>query len=125
MSQRSFLDEDSGTAVMEPPRKPAREVPPEVQAKDRAIEQVLDNAGLPWQERAERVLRGMTASEVTGEDVRLACEAQGVRPHHHNAWGGLTSRFVSLGLLVPTGRYVAMKAKGSHARKTQVYYRRG
>ena len=122
MQPRILFDDDSATAVMEPPR---REVPPEVRAKDAAIEQVLDNAGLSWQERATAVLRGMTASEVTGEDVRLACEARGVRPHHHNAWGGLTSRFVSQGLLVPTGRYVAMKAKGSHARKTQVYYRRG
>ena len=123
--QTTLFETGHGTAVMEPPHKAAREVPPEVQAKDAAIDQVLDNAGLSWQERATAVLRGMTASEVTGEDVRLACEARGVRPHHHNAWGGLTSRLVKAGLLVPTGRYVAMKAKGSHARKTQVYYRRG
>lgn len=97
----------------------------EAQARDEALERVLDNAGLSWQERATAVLRSMSASEVTGEDIRLACMARGIQPHHHNAWGGLISRFVSDGLLVATGRYVAMKAKGSHARKTQVYYRRG
>ena len=124
MQPRSLFDDDqsSDTAVMER-NQPAK--PPEAQARDAAIDQVLNNAGIPWQERAERVLRIMTASEVTGEDVRMACKARGVEPHHHNAWGGLISRFVSAGLLVPTGRYVAMQAKGSHARKTQVYYRRG
>lgn len=125
MQSRLFDDDDSATAVMEPPPQSSRHVPPEVAARDEALERVVENAGTSWQDRATAVLRGMAASEVTGEDVRLACEAQGVRPHHHNAWGGMTARFVKEGLLVPTGRYVAMKAKGSHARKTQVYYRRG
>ena len=65
----------------------------------------------------------MPDSHVTGEDVRLACEAAGIRPHHHNAWGGLVREAIKQGLLVATGTYRSMKAKGSHARKTQVYRR--
>lgn len=132
MQPRSLFDDDPETtsdiAVMEAPAvEPVAPPQPrtEAHARDEALERVLDNAGLSWQDRATAILRSMSASEVTGEDIRLACMARGVHPHHHNAWGGLISRFVSEGLLVATGRYVAMKAKGSHARKTQVYYRRG
>lgn len=75
-----------------------------------------------WLDNAEAVVREMAATEVTGEDIRLACEAQGVISGKPNAWGGLTIRLVRCGLLVPTGRYVPMKDKSSHGRSTQVYY---
>jgi hypothetical protein len=93
----------------------------ELEARDEAMGRVADNAGQSWQEQAAAVVRGMSEREVTGEDIRLACEAMDVRPHHHNAWGALTNLLIRDGLLVPTGMYRPMKAIGSHARKTQVY----
>jgi hypothetical protein len=90
-------------------------------ARDAALDTVLDHAGQDWREQAKAVLHDMDDREVTGEDIRLACEAAGVRPHHHNAWGAFVASLVRDGLLIPTGRYVPMKAKGSHARKTQLY----
>lgn len=95
----------------------------ECTARDEALVRVSLNAGDDWRDAARAVLDLMPESEVTGEDVRLACEARGVRPHHHNAWGAVIAGFVRDGLLEPTGRYIPMRAKGSHARKTQVYRR--
>lgn len=90
-------------------------------ARDVAFSQVLDHAGEDWRVRAAIVVQRMRACEVTGEDVRISCEAANVKPHHHNAWGAFIAGLVRDGSLIPTGRYVAMKAKGSHARKTQLY----
>jgi hypothetical protein len=60
-------------------------------------------------------------SEVTGEEIRLRCEARGIEPHHHNAWGALIMGAIQKGLLKHTGRYAAMTVKRSHARRTPVY----
>lgn len=83
-------------------------------------QQALENAGVGWREQATAVVQDM-GGVVTGEDIRLQCEAAGVQPHHHNAWGGFVCALIRDGVLIPTGRYVPMKADGSHARKTQVY----
>lgn len=93
----------------------------EQNAKQAALARVLSHAGTSWRERAHAVFLDMQVNEVTGEDIRLACEDAGIRPHHPNAWGSFVSWLVNEGDIVPTGRYVAMRAKGSHARKTQVY----
>lgn len=90
-------------------------------ARDAALSRVLDNAGPNWRDAAHRVLHSLPQSELTGEDLRLACAAAGVIPHHHNAWGGFIASLVKAGYLVPVGKRVAMRAKGSHARKTDVY----
>jgi hypothetical protein len=93
----------------------------EQDAKQASLARVLSHAGTAWREQAHAVFLDMPVSEVTGEDIRLTCEDAGIRPHHPNAWGAFVSWLVNEGDLMPTGRYVPMKAKGSHARKTQVY----
>ena len=95
----------------------------EAAARDEAIDRVLEKAGDDWRELATGIVRSMAQLEVTGEDIRLACLAEGVGPHHHNAWGGLINQLIRDGVLHPTGRYTPMRARGSHARKTQIYTR--
>lgn len=108
-----------GTVFLEPPVEQSAK-----QARDEAIEQVLTNAGDDWRERALQVIRETPASfEFIGEDIRLSCEENGIRPHHPNAWGGLIASAVKAGLIVATGEYRTPKSKNSHARKSQVYRR--
>lgn len=95
----------------------------ELEARDEAIDRVLANAGDGWRSDVLSVLLAMREREVTGEDIRLACEAENIRPHHHNAWGGMIAGLVREGYLRPTGKYQPMRAVGSHGRKTQVYER--
>jgi hypothetical protein len=95
----------------------------ECAARDAALAQVGDNAGADWRIAARDVFDAMPEDEMTGEDIRLACEAAGVKPHHNNAWGAMVLTLVREGLLEPTNEYRPMRAKGSHARKTQVYRR--
>src|SRR5690606_16702339 len=95
----------------------------EATARDELLARVVENAGEDWRVAAMEVFRGIPGDELTGEDIRLACEAEGVRPHHHNAWGGFVGQLVREGSLLPTDQYRPMRAKGSHARKTQVYRR--
>jgi len=84
------------------------------------LDAVRENAGQPWQDQATDVLRSLSG-EVTGEDVRLECARRGIVPHHHNAWGSLVAYWVREGLLVPTGRYRAMRGTKAHGRETKVY----
>ena len=90
------------------------------QLRDEALERVLEHAGDDWRTQAAAIVETLRG-EVTGEDIRLACQEHGIEPHHSNAWGGFVAALVKDKTLIPTGLYVAMKAKGSHARKTQVY----
>ena len=94
--------------------------PDELAARDAAMAVVLDNADRDWREQATEIVRAL-GGEVTGEDIRLACKVEGIEPHHPNAWGAMVNAWIRDGLLEPTRRYVAMKATGSHGRKTQVY----
>lgn len=93
----------------------------EPHARDVSTAAVLRNAGSDWKADAVAVVERMRGDEITGESIRVECESRGVTPHHHNAWGSFVLSLVRSGVLVPTGRYVPMRAKGSHARKTQVY----
>lgn len=92
-------------------------------ARDNSLNVVLDNAGGEWQHRVREHVKQMTPGiEVRGENIRTACENLGAKPHHHNAWGAMIKTLVKEGYLeVIEGRFEAMQAKGSHARKTQVY----
>ena len=67
------------------------------------------------------ILRVWAGREATSEDFRLTCEEQGIVPHHHNAWGGLTMGLKKMGALIETGELRAMKSSRSHARRTMVY----
>ena len=95
----------------------------ELQAKDEALQTVLVNAGQDWKASAVAVVQSMTQAEVTGEDIRLACEEHNIKPHTPKAWGGFIASLIKSGMLKATGRRAAMRAKGSHARKTDVYVR--
>jgi hypothetical protein len=55
----------------------------------------------------------------TGEDIRAIYT--GHAPDHPNAYGAAICNAVRLGLLVKTGKYLAMKAKKSHSRSTPEY----
>lgn len=91
------------------------------QLRDEAVEAVVANAG-DWKQRATIIVNRIPAGEeVTGEDIRMMCIEQGIRPHHHNAWGGLISGFVNAGVLRWNGKIRPMKAARSHARSTKVY----
>lgn len=92
-----------------------------LELRDESLTRVLDNAGDDWRESVALIVAEMPEHELTGEDIRLECESRGVGPHHNNAWGGIVNHLIRQGVLQPTGRYQAMKAPGSHARKTQVY----
>jgi hypothetical protein len=62
--------------------------------------------------------------EGIGEDLRNALTDLGVPPPRHvNVWGVWTGNLVRAGLLVPTGEYRAMRAKGANARRSPVYVR--
>jgi hypothetical protein len=91
-------------------------------ARDEALARVAENAGEDWRTSALAVLAELP-DELTGEDIRLACLAAGVEPHHHNAWGSFICSLVREGVLVATGEYRPMRSPGSHARKTAVYRR--
>jgi hypothetical protein len=92
----------------------------EAASRDAGIAQVLENQEQGWRDEARDIVRGMSG-DFTGEDIRLACESVGATPKHHNAWGGFIMSLVRGHVIEPTGEYRAMRAKGSHARKTQVY----
>ena len=90
-------------------------------ARDQSLKQVAANAGITWKDHATDVVLLFRGQLMTGEDIRLECHKRNIAPHHPNAWGGFVMGLVRSKVLLPTDRYVAMRAKGSHARKTQVY----
>jgi hypothetical protein len=95
----------------------------ETVARDNAQTAVLDNAGVEWRQQVRDYIKGIApGTELRGEQVRTLCLDRGIKPHHHNAWGAMIKTLVKEGYLeVIDGKFEAMQAKGSHARKTQVY----
>ena len=92
------------------------------EARDFNLSRVTANAGSDFRKDAIAcILRVWNGREATSEDFRLTCEEQGIVPHHHNAWGGLTMGLKKMGALIETGELRAMKSSRSHARRTMVY----
>jgi hypothetical protein len=91
------------------------------QMRDEALDRVYSRAPDDWKAGSAKVVRSMKGQKVTGEDIRLACEARDLRPHHHNAWGAFISWLKRQRVIVGTGTYVNMKGPRSNARKTEVY----
>ena len=90
--------------------------------RDFNLSRVTTNAGSDFRRDAIAcILRVWSGREATSEDFRLTCEEQGIVPHHHNAWGGLTMGLKKMGALIETGELRAMKSSRSHARRTMVY----
>ncbi len=98
---------------------------PQVDSKrfrDAALQRVMDNAGRPFKERArDCIAQTWAGKKGTAEDFRITCVANGIKPHHHNAWGGLTMGLIHSGLIKDTGELAQMKARKSHRRKTPIY----
>lgn len=93
------------------------------QLRDQALSQVTSNAGSAWMDMAANLIQSQLAGrEVLAEDFRLLCEQQGVVPHHHNAWGGLTRCLVRRGVLQDTGRLGSSKDPRSHSRRQPIWY---
>lgn len=88
--------------------------------RDEGISRVSTNAGT-FIEQGLVALAGLAGGDYTGERVRAALLEQGIIPHHSNAWGALIKAAIRRGLLHPTGRFVPMRSKKSHAHTTQVY----
>lgn len=86
--------------------------------RDRALEQVERP---PWKDIAWDALQTLPSGTWTGEGIRIFLTRSIGKPHHHNAWGALIMRAVRNKVLTPTGRYVSMREKQSHARKTPEY----
>jgi hypothetical protein len=60
----------------------------------------------------------------TGEDIRrIWLRNGGLKPKHHNAWGGVISSAVRRGVLQKTGKRQNMKWTPSHSRTTDEYLR--
>jgi len=91
-------------------------------ARDAAVAQVLGNAGESWRHDAMTLIRERLAGqEVLAEEFRALCEAEGVKPHHCNAWGGLTAALVKAGVIEDTGRVGRSRDPRSHARRQPVW----
>ena len=91
-------------------------------ARDAAMAQVLEHAGETWRHDAMTLIRERLAGqEVLAEKFRSLCEAAGIRPHHCNAWGGLTAALVKAGVIEDTGRVEKSRDPRSHARRQPVW----
>ena len=91
-------------------------------ARDAALHQVLEHAGDSWRHDAMRLIRERLAGrEVLAEEFRALCEGEGIRPHHCNAWGGLTAALVRAGVIEDTGRVGKSRDPRSHARRQPVW----
>lgn len=91
-------------------------------ARDAGIALVTENSG-GFMPLALLLVSKLGPGEYIGEDVRRACNAAGLFPHHPNAWGSLIRTAIKRGYLTPTGDLDPMKFVKSHARKSMVYSR--
>lgn len=88
--------------------------------RDAALEQVNRDPG--FAERVQDVLvPRFIGTTISGEGVRLLCQAQHIEPHHHNAWGSAVNCLRRRGVLVPTGRWVSSMTVTSHATAIPMY----
>ena len=90
-------------------------------ARDAGQARVLDRAGEFHAQAVAVIRRRLAGTEVLAEEFRRACEQEGVTPHHHNAWGALTSWLVRHGVIEETGRLAKSRDPRSHARRQPVW----
>lgn len=91
--------------------------------RDKSLKQVSEN-NKRWLDQALTVIWLLPSGWIgTGEDIRREINKTRllVQPSHHNAWGALIGKAVRKKMIVPTGRYLKMTDKTSHARKTPEY----
>lgn len=90
--------------------------------RDAALAKVMSKAGESWRDDAIRLIRErLSGREVLAEEFRALCEQAGIRPHHCNAWGGLTASLVKAGVIEDTGRVERSRDPRSHARRQPVW----
>ena len=90
--------------------------------RDAGMAKVMGKAGESWRDNAIQLIRErLSGREVLAEEFRAVCEAEGVRPHHCNAWGGLTVALVKAGVIEDTGRVEKSRDPRSHARRQPVW----
>ena len=95
-----------------------------VAAKRAGMEQVLNNAGEPWQDRAMSLMRQFVRvrREFIGEEFRLFAVERGLpEPHHPNAWSALWRAVAAGGLARITDRTRPMQVVRSHGRRSPVW----
>lgn len=90
-------------------------------AKEAALDSVRENAGRWFDLARAEAHRSLPPFVMTGEGIRQYLTVLVGEPHHHNAWGALISTLVKDGLIVPTGRWLPMTQRSSHARRTPEY----
>lgn len=88
-----------------------------VARKWRAIKKVVH----PWfRNEVHAFVDRLPSGHYTGEDIHHLAEAEGIIPHHHNAWGGVMNGLVGTKLQF-TGEWEPMKVPQSNARLTPIY----
>jgi hypothetical protein len=95
-----------------------------VSERDIGIARVL-RANSTWSEDVsawiDNLPHGWTG---TGEDIRrIWFRNGGLKPKHHNAWGGVIFGALKRGTLIRTGKRKHMMFTTSHSRTTDVYVR--
>ena len=102
-----------------PPEAPSS---PGEALKADGMTQTLERAGTAFVDRACAVIQKVHAGErLLAETWRATCEEHGVRPHHPNAWGALTSSMSRRGVIRPTGEFVKATSKRNHAHPYQLW----
>jgi hypothetical protein len=92
-------------------------------ARDKSLAQVMGH-NEKWTARALNYIRLIGAGTIlTGETIRERLVIAGIEPGHPNAWGSLIRLASRHRLIEPTGNYVPMRQKKSHARMTPEYRR--
>ena len=90
--------------------------------KAAGMTQALERAGMTFVERACAVVQKVHGGErILAEAWRATCEEHGVRPHHPNAWGALTSSMARRGIIRATGQYVKANSKRNHSHPYQLW----
>lgn len=92
-------------------------------ARDQALAQVQSH-NEKWSARAIGYIRLISPGTIlTGETIRERLVAASIEPGDPHAWGSLIKLARHHRLIEPTGQYVPMQQKKSHARMTPEYRR--
>jgi len=95
-------------------------------ARNEGIDRALDAESEAWKQLATRYLIDLVKPGWEGlfEDIRLALTAAGLpKPHTPEVWGGMTYRWIKLGLLDRVGNFDHPKDRPSHASQKQILRR--
>ena len=91
-------------------------------AKNQAMQQVLDNAGDAFVDRASAAIPLLFGGQtVLAEDWRKALTENGITPSHCNAWGALTNALLKRNIIEPTDRLSKSKDVRSHGRRQPLW----